>query len=276
MSLEEEQHAGAQVYGSQGQLETGAPIENAEQDAAPSQEDAAFLEGFEAAQGDESGPEPEPVKMFGKYTEAEAIALLDRVGEVDRLKEREQKMFGHLGSLKQQMDQMRSQPTQAGATRLDTTLRRVSAEYPEMAEALREDLQEALQGGGSGVDTASLERIVTERLEVAGKVNEQKLLSVMHPDWRRIAPSQEFAQWKGTLAPNELQVIDDSWDAISVGESLSRFKAWRTQTYQAAQAKQQRQSRLEAAVTPRGGQRPTPAQTETDAFFAGFKSVRGS
>lgn len=258
---------------SQEPLETVEPVEVFEQEAAPSQDDAAFQQGFDAAQGAEPEPEPEPTKMFGKYTEDEAIALLDRISEVDKLKEREAKVFGTLGSLKQQLDQLRSQPSQVSAARIDTTLRRVSAEYPEMAEALREDLAEALQGG-QGFDSSAMERSFNEQLEKVEKKNEQKLLSVMHPDWRKIPASQEFAQWKGTLSPDELQVVDDSWDAISVGESLSRFKAWKTHTTQAAQAKQQRQNRLEAAVTPKGGSKPTPSQTDSDAFLAGFKSVR--
>ena len=104
------------------------------------------------------------------------------------------------------------------------------------------------------------------------KTNETKLLSVMHPDWKSIPSTPEFAQWKGTLAPDELQVVNDSWDALSVGDALTKFKAWKAQT---VQAKQQRQSRLEAAVTPRGTRQPTPSMTEQDAFLAGFKSVRG-
>lgn len=241
-----------------------------EQEAAPD-DDAAFLEGFDAAQGVATEPVPDPQKLFGKYTEAQVLALLEKVGEVDKLKEREAKVFGTLGSYKQQLDQLRSQPA---TQKFDAKLERMTAEYPEMAEALREDLT-GLQGG-SGFDAEAVERIVTERLQAASQVNETKLLSVMHPDWRSIPQSDDFTQWKGNLSPEELQVVDESWDAISVGESLSTFKAWRSQTTQAAQAKQARLGRLEAAVTPKGGQKPPPAQTEQDAFLAGWKSVRGA
>lgn len=264
MNLEQEQ-ADTPVD-TQAALET--PSEQ-EQEAAPD-DDAAFLEGFDAAQGVATEPVPEPQKLFGKYTEAQVLELLEKVGEVDKLKEREAKVFGTLGSYKQQLDQLRSQPA---TQKFDAKLERMTAEYPEMAEALREDLT-GLQGG-SGFDAEAVERIVTERLQAASQVNETKLLSVMHPDWRSIPQSDEFTQWKGTLSPEELQVVDESWDAISVGESLSTFKAWRSQTTQAAQAKQARLGRLEAAVTPKGGQKPPPAQTEQDAFLAGWKSVRG-
>jgi len=266
MSLEEEQVA--PEVDQETALETPEQIE--EQEAAP-QDDAAFLEGFDSAQGVEAAPVPEAAKLFGKYTEAEVLALLEKAGEVDKLKEREAKVFGTLGSYKQQLDQLRSQPA---AQRFDAKLDRMTAEYPEMAEALREDLSE--MQGGSGFDPEVVERIVTERLEAATKVNETKLLSVMHPDWKTIPSSNEFTQWKGTLSPEELQIVDDSWDALSVGNSLTSFKAWKSQATQAAQAKQSRQNRLEAAVTPKGGQKPPPAQTENDAFLAGWKSVRGA
>lgn len=264
MSLEEEQVA--PEVDQETALET--PEQSEEQEAAPEQ-DAAFLEGFDSAQGVEAAPVPEVAKLFGKYTEAEVLALLEKVGEVDKLKEREAKVFGTLGSYKQQLDQLRSQPA---AKKFDAKLDRMSAEYPEMAEALREDLV-GLQG--SSFDPEAVERIVTERLEAASKVNETKLLSVMHPDWKTIPSSNEFTQWRGTLSPQELQIVDESWDALSVGNSLSTFKAWKSQATQAAQAKQSRQNRLEAAVTPKGGQKPPPAQTENDAFLAGWKSVRG-
>jgi uncharacterized protein (UPF0335 family) len=269
MSLEEEQVAPGAVP--EVQQEQIAPAEpTAEQEAAP-QDDAAFLEGFDSAQGTEATPVPEVAKLFGRYTEAEVLALLDKVSEVDKLKEREAKVFGTLGSYKQQLDQLRNQPRQE-VQKFDAKLDRMTAEYPEMAEALREDLL-GLQG--SSFDSDAVERIVNERLEAAGKVNETKLLSVMHPDWRTIPSSNEFTQWKGTLSPEELQIVDDSWDALSVGNSLSTFKAWKSKATQAAQAKQVRQNRLEAAVTPKGGQKPPPAQTENDAFLAGWKSVRG-
>lgn len=247
-----------------------------EQGAAP-QDDAAFLAGFAVGSGEEpepeSAPAPEQPKLyFGKYTESEAQALLEQAGEVAKIREREAKVFGTLGSLKQAIDQLRQQPTAQAAPRINAQLTRLSAEFPEMAAMLQEDLAEAMQGGAPAQDSGAIERLVSERLEVMERKSEQKLLSVMHPDWRSIPASAEFTQWKGTLTPDELQVVSDSWDAIALGESLSKFKAWKAQT---TKNKQSRQSRLESAITPKGVTQMAPTTTEGDAFLAGFKSVRG-
>lgn len=255
------------------------PAAQEEQVAAPSEtsDDAAFQAGFDTARsGGEPEPEPEPPKLIAGFTEDQVKELLQKASEVDRLKERESKVFGSIGALRQAVDQLRNQPqSKAAAAPVNIALKRMSQEYPEMAESLMEDLKESLAGGvgGQAFDPRVVDEIVNQRLDHTSKGYEMKLLSVMHPDWRTIPASQEFAQWKGTLAPDELQIVNDSWDAIAVGDTLTKFKAWKAQT---SQAKAQRQSRLEAAATPtRGARTPTPSMTENDAFVAGFKSVRG-
>lgn len=255
----------------------GQTVAAEEQGAAPAEpsDDAAFQAGFDTARtGGEPEPEPEPPKLIAGFTEEEVKNLLQKAGEVDRLKERESKVFGSLGALRQAVDALKAQPSPQAAAPVNFALKRLSQEYPEMAESLMEDLKESLGGvGGQSFDPTAVDRIVSEKLESTSKNYELKLLSVMHPDWKTIPASPEFTQWKGTLAPDELQIVEDSWDAIAVGDTLSKFKAWKTQT---SQAKQNRQSRLEAAATPtRGARTPTPSLTENDAFVAGWKSVRG-
>lgn len=244
-----------------------------QQGAAPSQDDAAFQEGFDTARnGGEPEPEPEPPKLIAGYTEDEVREAFEKAREVDKLKEQQSKIFGAMGSMKQSMTALQARQ-QGPSAPVNVNLKRLSQEYPEMAQSLMEDLRESLgSGGGGGVNPEVVERMVSDRMESFGKSTELKLLSVMHPDWRAIPSTPEFVQWKGTLAPDELQVVEDSWDSASVGEALGRFKAWKSR---ASQTKQQRQSRLEAAVTPRGTRQATPSMTDNDAFLSGFKSVRG-
>lgn len=241
--------------------------------AAPDDADAAFEAGF--ADVREPTEEAEPPRLFAGYTEDELKPLLEKLKEVDKLKEREAKVFGTLGSLKQSVDALRSQPQQPKATapvKLDASkFKRLNSEFPEIASMLTEDLSEALQVG-SGFDQDAVSRVVRSEIERTGKVYETKLLSVTHPDWRQIAQSQEFQQWTGTLPPDELQVVRDSWDAEAVGKHLSAFKAWQAK---ATQNKQHRQNRLESGITPtKGIAKTTPVSTEQDAFLAGFRSVR--
>lgn len=238
-------------------------------------DDDAFQAGFDTARsGGEPQPEPEPPKLIAGFTEDQVKDLLAKAAEVDKLKEREAKVFGTLGSLKQSIDAIRSQPQApqgSQAVKLNGALKRLSAEFPEMAAMLSEDLNEALQGSGGapgGMDSQAL----NDRLEHAGKTMELKMLSMAHRNWQRDVMTPEFEQWKGTLPPDELQIVKDSWDAVAVSAALDKFKEWKSA---ATQAKQSRQSRLEAAITPRGNKQPTPVMSEDDAFLAGFKSVRG-
>lgn len=245
-----------------------------DQAAAPADEaDAAFEQGFDSARGIEAEPEPETPRIAG-YTEDELRELLEDAKEVRKLREREAKVFGTLGSLKQAVDQLRQQaPAAPAAVAITGQLKRLSAEYPEMAEMLTEDLKEALGSGAAQVDTTSVERVVIDRMEQDRREQKQEMLSLVHPDWREIAASNDFEQWKVGLPPDELHIVETSWDTASVSRVLTKFKQWRES---ATQSKQTRQARLEAAVAPKSNRAmPTGGATDEDAFVAGFKRARG-
>ena len=240
--------------------------------AAPS-DDAAFLAGFngvttgeEEAQPEpepEPEAEPEPVRIAG-YTEDELKALLAKVSEVDRLKEREAKIWGTIGSMKQ------SQESRGSSKITKESFKRTAAEFPEMAEMLAEDLSQLSMP--SGFDSSSVERIIEQRIGEERRANQVTILSVIHPDWQRVVQEPEFQTWKASLPPEKQDVLDNGWDALSIGEGLSTFKEWKSKTTQAAESKRKR---LEQAIAPKTASRVAPVQTAEDAFMAGFKSVRG-
>lgn len=248
---------------------TEAPESEVVEQVAP-QDDAAFLAGFNEAQGNEPEPvvepepepEPEPVRIAG-YTEDELRAKL---AELDRLKERDAKVWGTLGSLKQAIDQ---RPTGVKITK--EAFKRTAAEFPEMAEMLADDLSQIGLPSG-GFDSGAVERVIEEKIAKERQASEVKLLSVMHPDWKRLVQEPEFAEWKATLPSEQQDVLDNGWDAISIGEGLSTFKEWKSKATQAAASKRQR---LEAAIAPKTATRVAPVQTAEDAFLAGFRQVRG-
>lgn len=256
----------------------GPAIEQVDDQAlVPSQEDAAFQEGFAEVRADPSA-EPEPPKLFAGYTEEQLRDFVGKAQEIDEMRKREAKVFGTLGSLKQGMDALRNQhrqQPQATALHLDASkFTRLQEQFPELADMLSQDLSDALKGhgGGGSADSQAMERMVDERLDRTSKGYETKLLSVMHPDWRKVAQAPEFQAWTAQQAPDVQQVVRDGWDAIAVGEALSAYKQWNNK---AVQAKQSRQSRLESGMTPRGNTQMAPAMSEADAFEQGFRSVRG-
>ena len=266
--------------------EVETPVEQETAEASPQDDDAAFLAGFkgvvegveEVEQSAEPEPEPapepepEPVKLIAGYTEDQLRDLLSKAQEVDRLKEREAKVFGTLGSLKQAIDSMRNQQPTATANFSKDRFKRLSAEFPEMAEMLAEDLSGLALPQQAGLDISAVESAINERIEVVKREQETKLLGVVHRDWRQVVQEPEFQVWKGNLAPEAQEVLNNGWDAELIAEGLTAFKEWKTK---AAQTKVSKQSRLEAAVAPRTTARAAPVQTDEDAFMQGFKEVRG-
>ena len=82
----------------------------------------------------------------------------------------------------------------------------------------------------------------------------------------------EWIEGMFRLEPTDREVLENGWDAISIGERLSAFKEWKSK---AAQKTVSNQRRLEAAVTPRTTARSAPVMTDDDAFLQGFNSARG-
>ena len=267
--------------------EVETPVEQETAEASPQNDDAAFLAGFKGVTEGTSDvdssaeqtpevapePEPEPVKLIAGYTEDQLRDLLSKASEVDRLKASEAKLFGTLGSMKQAIDAMRSQQPTATAKYSKEGFKRLSAEFPEMAEMLAEDLSGfSLPQQQAGLDISAVEGVINERIEAVKREQATKLLGVVHRDWRQVVQEPEFQTWKGNLAPEAQDVLNNGWDAELIAEGLTAFKEWKSK---AAQSKQVKQNRLEAAVAPRTTARTAPVQTDEDAFLAGFKLARG-
>lgn len=252
--------------------------------AAPVNDDAAFEAGFNEAKGiepppaPEPEPEPAPKQVIAGMTEEQVKALLEKAAEVDKLREQQAKVFGSLGSLKQSIDALRNQPKPT-ATQVQITkdkLSRLGQMFPEMAEMLAEDLNGVLTGGAAAaVDTSKFEQEFEQKLQTKLEATQQqfeaKVLTLMHPDWKQIVAADEFGKWKQSLAPEVMAELDSSWDAEFIGSKIAEFKDWKSKT---ATSQQQKRSRLEQAITPRGTPNP-PAMTDDDAFIRGFKEARG-
>ena len=289
-----------------------------QQDAEPTaeqlqqDEQAAFEAGYSQASGEEQPPvietpvESKPVEKAAdvveeaveETTDEDEIAglpvskvreYLADVAEMKRqLAESEQhrdRLYGSLGSLKQQLQELASKPQQAsaGGVKLTAaTFKRLSGEYPELANLLAEDLSETVFDNGGAqpapaFDAAQLEPMLTQRdaalAERLSRQYEAKLLSLAHPDWKATASSTEFKLWKDMQEPEVRQTLENSWDAQVLGEGLQAFKDWRAQQQAKTVSKKQR---LERAIQPSGVPATSDTATEYDAFIQGFKQARGT
>ena len=223
--------------------------------------DADFLAGFNEANGVEPEPEPEQPKIAG-YTEDEVRALLEKAAKADKLEQSLSKAFGSLGSLKQRVDDLSSRPT---GVSIKGDFKRLAQEYPEMAEALQEDLREAFaaqdQPAQAPQQNPELQQMTLD------------MVTLFHPKWKETIASQEWESWKQSLPPEKVSEIMASRSPATAVQYLNEFADHQKQV---SQQKQNRQSRLEAAVTPRGRQQTTPELTESDAFVKAFNAtIRG-
>lgn len=187
---------------------------------------------------------------------------------------------GRIGEMNQRMQQMLSQQSSSGSSGVKLTkenLKRLSGEYPEIAEMLAEDLSESLKmNGGVNFDPSIIDQRVNERVaqerDAMMKDMEKFKLSMLHSDWEDVTRDEKFRTWLGGQPLEYQDKIGSSWDAKEIAGALTAFKE---QTNRVQQQAQQKQKRLEAAVPTTKATQTAPAPDLNDAFASGFKSVRG-
>lgn len=273
-----------------------------EQQADVAQEDAAMEAAFAEARGDEppaaveaeqspetgeqqpepgeeAQPEESPQVLIAGLTEDQLKAAILKAGQVDELNTQLRKAFGRMGELQGHIQQLRQG---GGGVKLTADkLKRLSSEFPEMAEMIAEDLSEALQGSGGGAafDPAQMDQFVTERLTASEtKIHqemEKRWLTRQHKDWQTVVNSDDFGLWVQNVLPKEeAAALGNSWDAEFISDKLSEFKSWRD-AGTPNRSKENKQKRLEAAVAPTGNRgEPNATMSEDDAMEQAFRAAR--
>lgn len=297
---EEEEKAEALAFAASFNAERG--IESKPEPDTPAAEpEAAAAVGTEtpetvaaAAAGTETpGVEPEPQKLIAGLTEEQIAAALSRTGALQSTID---KMAGRLGSLMQQIEALKANPptTQVAQQALDLKLEKLSAQFPELANLLREDLSTLQQAQAASPAPAAPSGLTQEQFDAAlnarlagateqlSEQMEAKILTIQHPDWLEIIKTPQFALFRdNVLPPGVGQQLMSSSDSTFISAKLTEFKEWRARSQAPAPTKPAippaRQSRLAQAVIPNGDRSaPKAPQTEEDAFIAGFKNARAA
>jgi len=277
------------------------PVTPEAQQAEAKQAQEDFASGFTEAKGDQppaSEPAAEPpaaepaadttivapAKVLAGMTEDEIKQVFAKVPGLEKaLNDEIRKVYGKFGDLNGQLQKLQQgQPTRtftAGA------LKRLNEEFPEIAAMLAEDLTEimgapaapAAEAPAAKPDdapfTPDVKTLITEAVTQVREATEQRLLTVLHPDWNTVVKSPEFAAWMGTLPADKAKKYGESDDAFVAAEAFTEFKAVKPKGQKpSARGKE----RLEQAITPDGdGAPPTPSLDDNAAFVQGFNSVRG-
>ena len=288
--------------------------------------EGAFAEGFTEARGDEPpatpspkdamppveepAPTPEtppvapekPVTLFAGKTEAEVLEMFSKVQSTEQLVATEvRKIYGKFGELQQALKSIK--PGQS-TLKIKGALKRLEKEYPEIAQMLSEDLEEAAAAGNEPAPAAPgapavppmtedfdtrMNTVVDTAVTKVTEKMELRLLTVLHNDWQTLSSEKEFDTFlkslpgektavqlkNGAMAqyPKEAKRYIESNDAVVAAECFTKYKGWKTSHQR---SKQQNEERLEGAITPTsGGAVPPPAILDDEAAFqSGFKEAR--
>lgn len=235
----------------------------------------------ETAEEPAEEPTPEQVRIAG-MTEDELKTLLSKVSSIDDLSSQVRKAFGKYGELNQAIQSL--QQRQGGGMKLTAgQLTRLSGEYPELAELLASDLNEALASSGGSAPQVDFSAEIGKAIAPVKQDFEKRLVKRDHPDCDQIFMSNDFHLWMDSaLSPEDKQQLKSSWDADLISAKLTDFKAWKKAADEQTEAqkegqKEQKQKRLESAVAPTGSKQTGPnIQSEDDAFAEGFNRIRSA
>jgi len=230
--------------------------------------------------------EPAPVLMGG-LDETALKNLLAKAAKVDSIESEQiatrDRLYGKIGELNraiQELKQQQQTPAKPAGVKLSANqFKRLSQDYPDLAEAIAEDFAELNVSSGEKDQPVDIEALITPRLEAiqqqikaeSEQQMELRLMSYMRPSWRDDVQSQDFTLFKSQLSPDVSKKFDESWDATYINDILSQYDAWKDK---ANTPRQDKSKRLEQAIQPRSTVADhTPS--DIDQFEAGFKSVNG-
>lgn len=258
---------------------TSSPLIN---DSVPKEPEPEVKEDEEpVAQDDEANKEPDKVEPT---LEEKLQAALDRVQKLERALDKTNGTYGNeLNHLRRKVAEVESRkPEQRQFNLTAAQLKRISEQYPELADALANDLTDAF---GATVEAKQQEASKPEpqndpRVDelsqstsrMADQIKQIALneLSRVHGDWHSIASWNEkeipgvgkvihwnnpaFGEWVSKQDDDIQDVVYKSDDIAAIAEVITKFKdATKTkETTETQQTKSSINKKLEKAVLPTG------------------------
>ncbi len=229
--------------------------------------------------------EPDPATEFVQLTRGDLDDLRRKAAVAEELKASQaqalDKVFGKIGGLERVLQQYQSETASGKPVEItEEDVAEISQEFPELGASTLKVLQKVagkLKGTGGiqqpAFDPKQFDDEVGKRVAVARQEIEHameiKLLTSRHDDWEKVAHSPEFNDWlKGQ--PNNVQDrVNHTWDSLYVAKVMDEFKDYRKKA-----ESNKRQSRIDAAVTPKTMGGVAPGATEDDDFMSGFHARR--
>lgn len=242
-----------------------------------------------------------PLSAFDEEAIKTLLAKSAKVDELEMALSRQaqelRRAYGKIGELNSHLRQLMKAPTKRGIKQAELKFARLEEEYPELAQALKEDLAQVLgaaqeeveqkeepqeakaEESGDGMsqsqDSPQIPEEVLQQRELQLRMEyEKKLLASRHPDWEQIAQTPDFRIWLASQPPEIQQVAMSSYSADELSAVFDLYK----QARQVLEAKTRqgvtKQKRLESAVPVSSSSTAAPpVSDELDDFLAGFNAV---
>lgn len=254
----------------------GDDDQGGEQLNADESEAGDLVEGEVVEQGDQLEAGQEQETETEDQARERLAALLDslpKLNERGDLNEQQiRQLNGKIGEINRTIKSLQQQGQPVKIEK--ESFKRLSAEFPEIAEILAEDLSGLSLGGSQQVDVEGIvQQRLTEATDSISLTTDQKIearvLSIAHRDWKTVVQSDEFKKWATTLPQEEQQTLAQSWDADYLSDKLTEFK---TQRKAKETQSQQRNKRLANAILPKVNSAPRKGlTTEQDGFDSVFR-----
>lgn len=242
-----------------------------------------------------------PLSAFDEEAIKTLLAKSAKVDELEMALTRQaqelRRAYGKIGELNSHLRQLMKAPTKRGIKQAELKFARLEEEYPELAQALKEDLAQVLgaaqeeveqkeepQGvkaeeSGDGLsqsqDSPQIPEEVLQQREFQLRVEyEKKLLASRHPDWEQIAQTPDFRIWLASQPPEIQQVAMTSYSAEELSGVFDLYKQARQLLETKVRQGATKQKRLETAVPVSSSSTAAPpVSDELDDFLAGFNAV---
>ncbi len=229
--------------------------------------------------------EPDPANEFVQLTRGDLDDLRRKAAVAEELKASQaqalDKVFGKIGGLERVLQQYQSETASGKPVEItEEDVAEISQEFPELGASTLKVLQKVagkLKGTGgiqqTAFDPKQFDEVINKRVgEVRQEIEratELKLLDRQHKDWRDVVQQSEFNEWLKGKPADFQDRINNTWDSSFVADALDEFKDTRKKAEST-----KRQSRIEAAVTPKTMGGVAPGATEDDDFMSGFHARR--
>lgn len=233
-----------------------------------------------AAQDDDADKEPEKVEPT---LEEQLKAAMDRVQKLERALDKTNGTYGNeLNNLRRKVAEVESQRREAVKSITPAQLKRISEQYPELAEALANDLTDAFgatvevkqqeQQPQAPQDDPRLNTIQESTEKLAEQVKQMALteLSRVHSDWQTVAAWKDedipgvgkvirwsnpaFGEWVNKQDDDVRSIVFNGEDVSAIAQVITKFKEdiKPKEVTQQEPTKPNINKKLERAVLPTG------------------------